>query len=119
MRMLRAGFGDMIAKYISICEWRIAHLVTGEYYCAPVADMMRAAVSKIMASVDGILARDPDAVGYVAEGLVLSGLAMAYANVSRPRPVSSTVFRIFGRWSISRAAARWSCMVFKSVSVQC
>lgn len=84
MRMLRAGFGDMIAKYISICEWRIAHLVTGEYYCAPVADMMRAAVSKIMASVDGILARDPDAVGYVAEGLVLSGLAMAYANVSRP-----------------------------------
>ncbi len=84
MRMLRAGFGDMIAKYISICEWRIAHLVTGEYYCEAVADMMRAAVEKIMASVDGILARDPDAVGYVAEGLVLSGLAMAYANVSRP-----------------------------------
>ena len=84
MRMLRAGFGDMIAKYISICEWRIAHLVTGEYYCEAVADMMRAAVAKIMASVDGILARDPDAVGAVAEGLVLSGLAMAYANVSRP-----------------------------------
>ena len=84
MRMLRAGFGDMIAKYISICEWRIAHLITGEYYCESVADMMRAAVAKIMASVDGILARDPDAVGYVAEGLVLSGLAMAYANVSRP-----------------------------------
>ena len=84
MRMLRAGFGDMIAKYISICEWRIANLVTGEYYCEAIADMMRTAVSKIMASVDGILARDPDAVGYVAEGLVLSGLAMAYANVSRP-----------------------------------
>lgn len=84
MRMLRAGFGDMIAKYISICEWRIANLVTGEYYCEAIADMMRAAVKKIMASVDGILARDPDAVGYVAEGLVLSGLAMAYANVSRP-----------------------------------
>ncbi len=84
MRMLRAGFGDMIAKYISICEWRIAHLITGEYYCEAVADMMRAAVAKIMASIDGILARDPEAVGYVAEGLVLSGLAMAYANVSRP-----------------------------------
>lgn len=84
MRMLRAGFGDMIAKYISVCEWRIANLVRGEYYCEAVADMMRAAVRKIMDSVDGILARDPDAVGYVAEGLVLSGLAMAYANVSRP-----------------------------------
>jgi len=84
MRMLRAGFGDMIAKYISVCEWRFAHLVRGEYYCEAVADMMRAAVRKIMDNVDGILARDPDAVGYVAEGLVLSGLAMAYANVSRP-----------------------------------
>ena len=30
MRMLWAGFGDMLAKYIAICEWRISHLVTGE-----------------------------------------------------------------------------------------
>ena len=30
MRMLWAGFGDMLAKYIATCEWRISHLVTGE-----------------------------------------------------------------------------------------
>ena len=84
MRMLRAGFGDMVAKYVSGCEWHMAHIIAGEYYCEDVADMMRAAVKRIMDNVDGIVARDPDAIGYVAEGLVFSGLAMAFANVSRP-----------------------------------
>ena len=30
MRNLWAGLGDMTAKYISICEWRISTLITGE-----------------------------------------------------------------------------------------
>jgi glycerol-1-phosphate dehydrogenase [NAD(P)+] len=84
MRLLRAGFGDMIAKYVSVCEWKTAHIIAGEYYCEAVADMMRTAGKKVVDNVDGIIARDPDAVGNVAEGLVLSGLAMAFANVSRP-----------------------------------
>ena len=84
MRMLQAGFGDMIAKYIATCEWRMAHLVTGEYYCEEVASLMRYALSRVVAGVDGIPKRDPDSVGTIAEGLVLAGIAMAYANISRP-----------------------------------
>ena len=83
-RMLRAGIGDMIAKYISVCEWRMSHIINGEYYCESVADMMREAVRKVVASAERVLARDPDAVGAVAEGLVLSGIAMSFAGVSRP-----------------------------------
>ena len=41
MRMLHAGLGDMLAKYISIIEWRISHILTGEYYCAAIADLVR------------------------------------------------------------------------------
>ncbi|MBR4234463.1 MAG: sn-glycerol-1-phosphate dehydrogenase [Clostridia bacterium] len=84
MRMLQAGFGDMIAKYISVCEWRISHVVNGEYYCEHVAALMRNALKKIMDSADGLAKRDPDSVGAVAEGLVLSGFAMSFAKVSRP-----------------------------------
>ncbi len=84
MRMLWAGLGDMVAKYISVCEWRIAHLVTGEYYCPRVAALMRSALKKIMASSEGLARRDPDSVGVVAEGLVLSGFAMSFARISRP-----------------------------------
>ena len=32
--MLKSGLGDMLAKYVSIAEWRIGNLITGEYYCA-------------------------------------------------------------------------------------
>ena len=84
MRMLWAGFGDMIAKYISVCEWRISNIVTGEYYCPHVAAVMRKALKRIMDAADGLARRDPDAVGAVAEGLVLSGIAMSFAKVSRP-----------------------------------
>lgn len=84
MRMLWAGFGDMIAKYISVCEWRIAHLVIGEYYCEHVAQLMRNALARIMAACEGLKDRNPDSVQAVAEGLVLSGFAMSFAQVSRP-----------------------------------
>ncbi|NLD58679.1 MAG: sn-glycerol-1-phosphate dehydrogenase [Clostridiales bacterium] len=84
MRMLWAGLGDMAAKYTSICEWRIANIVIGEYYCEEIAEMVRASLRKIMAAAPGIAKRDPDAVQSVAEGLVMTGMAMAFAQVSRP-----------------------------------
>lgn len=83
-RMLWAGLGDMLAKYIALCEWRISHMVTGEYYCEAVAGLMRSSLAKIVANAPRLMERDPDVIGAVAEGLILSGLAMAFAQVSRP-----------------------------------
>ena len=84
MRMLWAGFGDMVAKYVAVCEWRITNLITGEYYCEAIAEMMRAALRKIADNVDKLMQRDPDAVLAVADGLVIAGLGMAFAGCSRP-----------------------------------
>ena len=84
MRMLWAGLGDMVAKYVAICEWRIAHLVIGEYYCENIAQIMRTGLKKIVDAADRITDRDPDAIQSIAEGLVLAGIGMAYAEVSRP-----------------------------------
>ncbi len=84
MHMLRAGLGDMIAKYVSICEWRIAELICGEYYCEYVASTVRSALKKCVDNAAGLLHRDPVAVQAVFEGLVLGGIAMNYATVSRP-----------------------------------
>jgi len=84
MRMLWAGLGDMAAKYIALCEWRMSHLVTGEYYCEDVAALMRSALRKVMDAAEGIPERDPAAIQAIAEGLVISGIAMAYAEISRP-----------------------------------
>ena len=83
-RMLRAGLGDMLAKSIALCEWRISHIVTGEYYCEQIAALMRCSLQKIVAAAPKLMERDADAVEAVTEGLILSGVAMAFAEVSRP-----------------------------------
>ena len=84
IRMLQAGLGDMLAKYVSIAEWQIGHLVTGEYYCEAVAELVGEALKKCVDNAEGLLTRDENAVEAVFEGLVISGLAMSYAGVSRP-----------------------------------
>ena len=83
-RMLWAGLGDMLAKYDSICEWRISNLVTGEYFCENIAKLVRKSLNKCVAAAQGLNRRDPDAIQSIAEGLVLSGIAMSFANISRP-----------------------------------
>ncbi len=84
VHMLKAGLGDMLAKYVSIAEWRIAHLITGEYYCEAVAQLIRDALKKCVENAPGLLQRNEDAIAAVFEGLVIGGVAMAYAGVSRP-----------------------------------
>lgn len=84
LKMLKAGLGDMLAKYVSIAEWRIAHIITGEYYCEQVAQLIRNAVKKCVDNAAALLQRDVQAVEAVFEGLVIGGVAMAYAGVSRP-----------------------------------
>lgn len=83
-QMLKSGLGDMIAKYVSICEWRIAKLLLGEYYCEAVAKLVRSALKKCVDNADGLLKRDDDAIEAVFSGLVKSGVAMNYAGLSRP-----------------------------------
>ena len=84
LHMLRSGLGDMLAKFVSIAEWRIAHLITGEYYCEEVAQLIRTAVKKCVDNAEGLLKREDAALEAVFEGLVIGGVAMAYAGVSRP-----------------------------------
>lgn len=84
IRMLKSGIGDMLAKYVSIAEWRIANVVTGEYYCEEIAKLIRVAVKKCVDNAENLLKRQDDAVKAVFEGLIIGGVAMAYAGVSRP-----------------------------------
>ncbi len=84
LHMMKSGLGDMIAKYVSICEWRISHLITGEYYCEDIAQLIRSALKRCTDNAAGLLQRDEAAVQAVFEGLVIGGVAMNYAGLSRP-----------------------------------
>ena len=84
VQMLISGLGDMLAKYVSICEWRISNLITGEYYCPTVAEYIRKALKKCVDHAEGLLNREEEAVRAVFEGLIIGGVAMNYAGLSRP-----------------------------------
>lgn len=82
--MIRSGIGDMVAKYVSIVEWQIAALLVGEYYCPTVAKIVRGSLAVCVDNAKAAVAGDKAAVCRLTEGLVMSGLAMNYAGISRP-----------------------------------
>ena len=84
IKMMISGLGDMLAKYISICEWRISGLITGEYYCESIAELVRQSLKKCVDNAEGLLKRDEESVKAVFDGLVICGAAMKFAGISRP-----------------------------------
>ena len=83
-KMMISGLGDMLAKYVSICEWRISNLINGEYYCEEIASLVRGSLKKCVDNADGLLKRNESAVKAVFEGLIICGAAMKFAGLSRP-----------------------------------
>jgi glycerol-1-phosphate dehydrogenase [NAD(P)+] len=84
LQLMQAGLGDMLAKYVSICEWRIAHMITGEYYSEEIAQMVREARDRCVQNSQGLMRREDEAVKAVFEGLIICDQAMALAGLSRP-----------------------------------
>ena len=84
MHLLRAGVGDMLAKITSLMEWKLAAVIVGEDYCEVTAALVQRALDQVTAQAHKLLERDPEAVRSVMEGLVIAGIAMNYAGVSRP-----------------------------------
>lgn len=103
MLMIQAGLGDMIAKFVSICEWRMSNIITNEYFCPQIAQLMRNAVKKCVASTTKLCERDPQSVLSVTEGLILSGIAMSFAEISRPASGLEHYFsHIFDMYSLEK-----------------
>ena len=84
IKMMISGLGDMLAKYVSICEWRISNLINDEYYCEEIAQLVRDSLKKCVDNAYGLLKRDENAVKAVFEGLIICGAAMKFAGLSRP-----------------------------------
>ncbi len=84
IHMAKAGLGDMLAKYVSICEWRLSNLINGEYYCEEVAEFTRQSLRNCVNGAKGLLEHREDSMKMLFEGLINCGKAMDYAGCSRP-----------------------------------
>ena len=64
-----AGFGDMVAKYIGLADWKISSLLTDEVYCEKVAKLTRDAVDKLMSMSDRVTQNDEETAGEIFKAL--------------------------------------------------
>ena len=98
MHMLYAGFGDMLGKLTAVPDWDLAVALHNEYYCGTSIKLVQEAVKKCIDNIEGIKNRDVNAVRYVMEGLVLSGIAIGI--VGHSRPASGAEHHIAHYWEI-------------------
>lgn len=84
MDMIRSGYGDIVGKYSCLNDWKLAALLRGEYFCQYVYDTVMETVRAVEGLAPRLLARDPDAVSVLTQGLVTVGILMAYVGNSRP-----------------------------------
>ena len=78
-----AGVQDIMAKVISIADWKIASLVSGEYFCQKVCDMAQEALDLMTKCAYDLKAgKEPD-IETMAYTQMLSGLTMQILSNSR------------------------------------
>ena len=78
-----SGIADILSKHISLADWLIAHLVSGERYCERVALLAREAMELMNRSVAGLLRGEEPDFEAMATAQMYSGLTMQMMGSSR------------------------------------
>ena len=84
MHMIRSGYGDIIGKYSSLNDWKLAHLIKGEHLCPVLHELVMKTTDDIRDSVAAIVARDGDAIEKLMSALVLIGMTLTLSETTRP-----------------------------------
>lgn len=81
-RQVRSGIGDLVSNVSATADWELAREVRGEPVDGLALSLARVSADAVLNRSDGV---ESDAfLVILAQGLVLSGLAMAVAGNSRP-----------------------------------
>ncbi len=83
-KLTSAGLGDVLAKPVSVTDWRVSNLLFGEYFCPLCASMISDIEPTYMNNPRDILARKAPAMEALFNALVYSGLSMTIAGTSSP-----------------------------------
>lgn len=82
--MIKSGYGDIIGKYSALNDWKLSHVINGEYICDYVYDLTYEMIEKTLQISDGILNREDESIKTLMEALVVVGIAMSFVGNSRP-----------------------------------
>ncbi len=82
-RLIASGINDILAKYISIADWKISKLVADEYYCPMVAELADHALKLMRDAADKYAATGVADHEAMTMAQMESGLTMQLLNHSR------------------------------------
>ena len=82
--MINAGFGDVLGKLTALTDWELSRKLNGEYHCQTSVTLVQNAINKCIENAEGLARRDENAIKYLIEALILTGIAMGLVGNSRP-----------------------------------
>lgn len=83
-RLTATGYGDLIEKVPGGADWLVADELGIEAVDPLVWNLVQPPLVAALSDPEGLAAGDPEAIGLLAEELILSGLAMQAHQSSRP-----------------------------------
>lgn len=98
LRLTASGVGDLLGKYTALADWKIAHLLTGEYFCQKVCRLEEEALEIMCKSLSGLKRGEVSAYEQLMYGLLLSGIAIQM--VGNSRPASGTEHHMSHLWEM-------------------
>ncbi|MBR2861547.1 MAG: sn-glycerol-1-phosphate dehydrogenase [Clostridia bacterium] len=84
IEMIKAGYGDIIGKFSALNDWKLGQIVNGEYFCQYIYDLTYDMLKKTLPLAESLLARDEESIKVLTEALIVVGIAMSFAENSRP-----------------------------------
>ncbi|MDV3427487.1 MAG: sn-glycerol-1-phosphate dehydrogenase [Bacillota bacterium] len=83
-RLTASGISDLMGKYTALADWKISHIITGEYFCPIIYKLEMEAVKEVESILDKIKSGNEECMEKLMYALLLSGLAMQMIGNSRP-----------------------------------
>jgi glycerol-1-phosphate dehydrogenase [NAD(P)+] len=91
-RFVVSGCGDIIAKYTSVKDWKLAHQEKGEYYGGYAASLALMSAKLVSENASLIVPQNDEGLRVLLEALISCGVAMSIAGSSRPCSGSEHLF---------------------------
>jgi len=79
-----SGYADLLAKVTAGADWLLADALGAEPIDSRAWDIVQGGLREALADPAGARAGEPEPLGRLVEGLMLGGLAMQWAQTSRP-----------------------------------
>ena len=84
LNMIASGYADIIGKYSSLCDWKLAALMENEPFCPYIYNIVKESTDETRSLASALMEKDGMALGRLMEILVLVGACLTLNESTRP-----------------------------------